>query len=59
VPLNEHPAIIGLPPFTVKSLPKQEFIELLAGAGYTLSATMPSGKHSCLKQLFCIKNIIV
>ncbi|MFN4857545.1 MAG: hypothetical protein ACK5EU_02995 [Pseudanabaena sp.] len=55
VPLNEHPAIIGLPPFTVKSLPKQEFFELLAGAGYTLSATMPSGKHNCLKYLFSHK----
>jgi hypothetical protein len=56
VPLNEHPAIIGLSPFTVKSLPKQEFFDLLVGAGYTLSATMPSGKHNCLKG--CDLNII-
>ena len=55
VPLNEHPAIIGLSPFTVKSLPKQEFFDLLVGAGYTLSATMPSGKHNCLKYLFSHK----
>ena len=53
--VNEHPAIIGLPPFTVKSLPKQEFFDLLASAGYTLSATMPSGKHNCLKYLFSHK----
>ena len=29
MPLNEHPAIIGLPPFTVKSLPKQDFSDYL------------------------------
>lgn len=55
MPLNEHPAIIGLPPFTVKSLPKQDFFDLLASAGYTLSATMPSGKNNCLKYLFSHK----
>jgi len=52
VPLNKHPAIVGLPAFTVKFLPKQEFFALLESAGYTLSATMPSGKHDCLKYLF-------
>ena len=52
MPLNEHPAIIGLSPFTVKWLPKQEFFALLESAGYSLSATMPSGKHNCLKYLF-------
>lgn len=52
MPLNKHPAIIGLPPFTVKFLPKQEFFALLESAGYSLSATMPSGKHDCLKYLF-------
>jgi hypothetical protein len=41
VPLNEHSGIIGLPPFIVRSLPKQEFIDLLASTDYTLSATMP------------------
>lgn len=55
MPLNKHPAIKGLAPFTVKSLPKQEFLTLLAGAAYNLSATMPSGKHNCLKYLFSHK----
>ena len=55
VPLNEHPAIIGLRPFTVKWLPKQEFFALLESAGYSVSATMPSGKHNCLKYLFSHK----
>ena len=52
MPLNKHPAIIGLPPFKVKSMPKQEFIQLLASAGYVLNSTMPSGKNNCLKFLF-------
>jgi len=52
VPLNKHPAIIGLPPFKVKSMPKQEFIQLLANAGYFLNSTMPSGKNNCLEFLF-------
>jgi hypothetical protein len=55
VPLNEHPAIIGLPPFTVKSLLKQEFFALLESAGYSVSATIHSGKHNCLKYLFSHK----
>ena len=52
MPLNKHPAIIGLPPFKVKSMPKQEFIQLLATAGYFLNSTMPSGKNNCIKFLF-------
>ena len=52
MPLNKHSAIIGLPAFKVKSMPKQEFIQLLASAGYFLNSTMPSGKNNCLKFLF-------
>lgn len=52
MPLNKHPAIIGLPPFKVKSMPKQEFTQLLANSGYFLNSTMPSGKNNCLKFLF-------
>ena len=52
MPLNKHPAIIVLPPFKVKSMPKQEFIQLLASASYFLNSTMPSGKNNCLKFLF-------
>ena len=52
MPLNKHPAIIGLPPFKVKSMLKREFIQLLASAGYFLNSTMPSGKNNCLKFLF-------
>ena len=52
MPLNKHPTIIGLPPFKVKSMPKQEFIQLLANAGYFLNSTMPSGKNNCLEFLF-------
>jgi hypothetical protein len=36
-------------------LPKQEFVNLLERAGYSLTATMPSGKHNSLKYLFSHK----
>lgn len=55
VPLDKHPPIIGLPKFTVKSMIKEDFVKLLASAGYSLNDSMPSGKNNCIKFLFIHK----
>lgn len=55
VTLDKHDPIIGLPAFTVKTMPKENFVELLKSAGYSLISTMPSGKHNRIKFLFSHK----
>lgn len=55
VTLDKHDPIIGLPPFTVKTMPKKDFVELLQSAGYSLSVTMPSGQNNRIKLLFAHK----
>lgn len=55
VTLDKHDPIIGLSAFTVKTMPENDFVELLQSAGYSLSSTMPSGKNDCTKLLFSHK----
>lgn len=54
MPLKKH-RLDGLPPFEVNSMLKEDFVALLLSVGYSLSSTMPSGKHNRLKFVFIHK----